>query len=90
MDSRLIIDTALVRRLVVTQFPLWKGLAVRPVELGGWDNRTFHLGDEMTVRPHDRLWKVLITAAGHRNNQAEVEESGQVIGEVLADYRNSA
>jgi aminoglycoside phosphotransferase (APT) family kinase protein len=50
MDSRLIIDTALVRRLVVTQFPLWKGLAVRPVELGGWDNRTFHLGDEMTVR----------------------------------------
>jgi hypothetical protein len=33
---------------------------------------------------------VLITAAGHRNNQAEVEESGQVIGEVLADYRNSA
>jgi aminoglycoside phosphotransferase (APT) family kinase protein len=36
------------------------------------------------------LWKVLITVAGHTNNQAEVEKSGQVIGEVLADCRNSA
>ncbi|MER8375586.1 aminoglycoside phosphotransferase family protein [Mesorhizobium sp. M1406] len=50
MDSRLNIDTALVSRLVATQFPRWKDLAVRPVEFGGWDNRTFHLGDEMTVR----------------------------------------
>jgi aminoglycoside phosphotransferase (APT) family kinase protein len=36
------------------------------------------------------LWKALITVAGHTNNQAEVEKSGHVIGEVLADYRNSA
>jgi aminoglycoside phosphotransferase (APT) family kinase protein len=50
MDSRPIIDTALVRRLVATQFPQWKDLAVRPIELGGWGNRTFQLGDEMTVR----------------------------------------
>ncbi|MER9946764.1 aminoglycoside phosphotransferase family protein [Mesorhizobium sp. M0047] len=50
MVSRLNIDTALVSRLVATQFPRWKDLAVRPVEFGGWDNRTFHLGDEMTVR----------------------------------------
>jgi len=44
------IDAALVRRLVATQFPRWADLPVRPVEFGGWDNRTFHLGAHMTVR----------------------------------------
>jgi aminoglycoside phosphotransferase (APT) family kinase protein len=44
------IDTALVKRLVAAQFPHWADLPVRSVEFGGWDNRTFHLGDEMTVR----------------------------------------
>ncbi|QKC84666.1 aminoglycoside phosphotransferase family protein [Mesorhizobium sp. NZP2077] len=50
MDGKLTIDTALVSRLVAAQFPQWRDLAVRPVASGGWDNRTFHLGDEMTVR----------------------------------------
>ncbi|WP_117190621.1 aminoglycoside phosphotransferase family protein [Rhizobium terrae] len=44
------IDTVLVQRLVAAQFPQWADLAVRPVDQGGWDNRTFHLGDEMSVR----------------------------------------
>lgn len=44
------IDTALVRRLIAAQFPRWKDLPIRPVEWGGWDNRTFHLGPAMTVR----------------------------------------
>ncbi|WP_328347519.1 aminoglycoside phosphotransferase family protein [Micromonospora sp. NBC_00421] len=44
------IDEALVRRLVATQFPDWAALPVRRVSAGGWDNRTFHLGDTMTVR----------------------------------------
>ncbi|MFI7608112.1 aminoglycoside phosphotransferase family protein [Micromonospora sp. NPDC049366] len=44
------IDVALVRRLVAAQFPRWARLPVRPVRHGGWDNRTFHLGDAMTVR----------------------------------------
>ncbi len=44
------IDVALVRRLVATQFPQWKDLSVRPVALSGWDNRTFHLGEDMLVR----------------------------------------
>src|SRR5918998_6632130 len=44
------IDASLVRRLVTTQFPPWAHLPIRPVEPGGWDNRTFHLGEEMTVR----------------------------------------
>lgn len=44
------IDELLVGRLVATQFPQWADLPVRPVANGGWDNRTFHLGDKMIVR----------------------------------------
>ncbi len=44
------IDAGLVRRLVAAQFPHWADLPVRPVAAGGWDNRTFHLGDDMSVR----------------------------------------
>ena len=44
------IDADLVGRLIATQFPQWKDLAIKPVASGGWDNRTFHLGDDMTVR----------------------------------------
>ncbi len=51
------IDEDLVRRLVATQFPQWAGLEVRPVELSGWDNRTFRLGDELSVRlPSDEVY----------------------------------
>ncbi|RWK08050.1 MAG: aminoglycoside phosphotransferase family protein [Mesorhizobium sp.] len=49
-NPKLGIDTDLVRRLVDAQFPKWRHLPVSPVASGGWDNRTFHLGDEMTVR----------------------------------------
>lgn len=45
-----LIDVSLVRRLVAGQFPQWADLPVQPVEFGGWDNRTFHLGDNMSVR----------------------------------------
>ena len=48
--QRMEIDIALVGRLVAAQFPAWADLPIRPVELSGWDNRTFHLGEEMTVR----------------------------------------
>src|SRR3990172_7969785 len=44
------IDASLVRRLIATQFPQWVDLPVKPIEFGGWDNRTFHLGEHMTVR----------------------------------------
>jgi aminoglycoside phosphotransferase (APT) family kinase protein len=44
------IDAALVRRLVAAQFPQWADLDVRPVAHGGWDNRTFHLGEDLSVR----------------------------------------
>jgi aminoglycoside phosphotransferase (APT) family kinase protein len=44
------IDAELARRLVARQFPQWAGLPVEPVALDGWDNRTFRLGDKLSVR----------------------------------------
>ncbi|MGN6033482.1 MAG: aminoglycoside phosphotransferase family protein [Thermomicrobiales bacterium] len=44
------ITTDLVRGLIAAQFPQWAGLPIRPVAQSGWDNRTFHLGERMTVR----------------------------------------
>lgn len=49
-SSHVTIDAALAAQLVATQFPQWAALPVRPVAVGGWDNRTFHLGDTMMVR----------------------------------------
>lgn len=40
----------LVRHLIATQFPEWAGLTIKPVARSGWDNRTFHLGDHLSVR----------------------------------------
>lgn len=57
IDGRAGIDAGLVKRLVATQFPQWSALPVTPVEMDGWDNRTYRLGDEMTAR--------LPTAAGY-------------------------
>src|SRR2546422_526333 len=50
IDGRAGIDAGLVTRLIATQFPQWSDLSVTPVKLDGWDNRTYRLGDEMTVR----------------------------------------
>lgn len=44
------ISISIVERLVAEQFPQWAHLRIRPVDRSGWDNRTFHLGDQMTVR----------------------------------------
>ena len=44
------ITTDLVRALIADQFPAWRDSAVTPVAAFGWDNRTFHLGDDMIVR----------------------------------------
>jgi aminoglycoside phosphotransferase (APT) family kinase protein len=44
------ITADLVSRLVWTQFPQWAGLPVRRVDADGWDNATFRLGEEMSVR----------------------------------------
>ena len=44
------IDVELVRRLIRAQFPDWEDLPITPIVPGGWDNRTFRLGERMTVR----------------------------------------
>jgi aminoglycoside phosphotransferase (APT) family kinase protein len=44
------IDARLARRLVAAQFPQWADLPVVPVDLDGWDNRTFRLGSELSLR----------------------------------------
>jgi aminoglycoside phosphotransferase (APT) family kinase protein len=44
------ITPALVKRLLAAQFPQWADLPVARVELDGWDNTTFRLGTEMSVR----------------------------------------
>ena len=54
--DRSTIDAALARRLVDRQFPEWAGLEIAPVDHGGWDNRTFRLGPELTVRLPTGAW----------------------------------
>jgi aminoglycoside phosphotransferase (APT) family kinase protein len=55
------IDAELVRRLVAVQFPRWADLPVRPVARQGWDNRTFRLGEALSVRlPSARHYEAAI------------------------------
>jgi aminoglycoside phosphotransferase (APT) family kinase protein len=49
-DGRAGIDAALVRRLIAQQFPQWADLPVTPVQVDGWDNRTYRLGATLTAR----------------------------------------
>ncbi|WP_053368801.1 aminoglycoside phosphotransferase family protein [Bacillus sp. FJAT-27245] len=44
------IDSGLVAKLIKEQFPEWAHLEIKPVKVSGHDNRTFHLGDDMSVR----------------------------------------
>ena len=44
------IDATLVSRLIAAQFPQWADLSVESVQTSGWDNRTFRLGETMSVR----------------------------------------
>jgi aminoglycoside phosphotransferase (APT) family kinase protein len=44
------ITPALVKCLLRSEFPHWADLPVSNVELDGWDNTTFRLGDAMSVR----------------------------------------
>jgi len=52
------ITPELVSRLVAAQFPHWADLAVTPVELDGWDNTTFRLGEDLAVRLPSADWYV--------------------------------
>jgi aminoglycoside phosphotransferase (APT) family kinase protein len=44
------IDAALVAGLIASQFPQWADLSITPAEPNGWDNTTFRLGTDMSVR----------------------------------------
>lgn len=48
---------AVAAGLIGDQFPQWADLAIRPVAHAGWDNTTFRLGDELSIRlpNHDAL-----------------------------------
>lgn len=48
--SLVTISTELVRRLIEAQFPQYASLPLEAVLPGGWDNRTFRLGNELSVR----------------------------------------
>ena len=48
--DEVLVDEALVRRLVAGQFPDWKDLPITPVPYSGTDNAIFRLGDDMVVR----------------------------------------
>jgi aminoglycoside phosphotransferase (APT) family kinase protein len=50
MGASIVIDRELVARLIRSQFPEWRALAVEPVPVDGWDNRSFRLGDALSVR----------------------------------------
>ncbi|MED1557002.1 aminoglycoside phosphotransferase family protein [Bacillus paramycoides] len=51
------INTELAKRLVQEQFPEWAHLEIKPVKFSGHDNRTFHLGKQMSVRlPSDAAY----------------------------------
>jgi aminoglycoside phosphotransferase (APT) family kinase protein len=60
------ITVDLVSRLVRTQFPQWAQLPIRPVEVDGWDNATFRLGDTMSVRLPSAEHYVEAVAKEHR------------------------
>jgi aminoglycoside phosphotransferase (APT) family kinase protein len=67
MDAtHLVIDEMLARGLIDAQFPHWSHLPIRPVATGGWNNKTFHLGNHRLVR--------LPSAAGYA---AQVEKEQQ-------------
>jgi len=50
MNSPPKIDTSLAHRLISLQFPTWKDLPIDPILPGGWDNRSFRLGEKMLIR----------------------------------------
>ena len=59
-------DAALARQLVARQFPEWADLPVTEVGRQGWDNRTFRLGSDLTVRLPSGNWYALQVEKEHR------------------------
>ncbi len=49
-NGRLDVSIDTVSALIRDQFPAWSDLEIAAVQPGGWDNRTFRLGDDMLIR----------------------------------------
>ncbi|MFK0230529.1 aminoglycoside phosphotransferase family protein [Streptomyces sp. NPDC090303] len=49
-EARVVIDAALIRRLVDTQFPQWAGLPLELLRPAGSDHVIYRLGGELSVR----------------------------------------
>ncbi|REE67952.1 aminoglycoside phosphotransferase (APT) family kinase protein [Paenibacillus taihuensis] len=49
-ENEVFVDDALVRRLLMGQFPQWAELPLKRVESTGTDNAIYRLGDELAVR----------------------------------------
>jgi aminoglycoside phosphotransferase (APT) family kinase protein len=60
------ITPELAAELIAAQFPQWAGRPVRRVEHDGWDNWTFRLGDDMSVRLPSGASYALQVAKEHR------------------------
>ncbi len=66
VPRRLTIEAEVVIRLIAEQFPQWSQLPVTPVLTPGWDNLTFHLGDDMIVRLPSAAEYALAVEKEHR------------------------
>lgn len=60
------LDSDLVRCLLREQFPQWRDERVRPVEVQGWDNRTFRIGDDIVARLPSAAGYAQAVAQEHR------------------------
>lgn len=64
--QRLTVDVETVCHLVAGQFPQWSQRLITPVSNPGWDNLTFHLGDDMLVRLPSAAEYALAVEKEHR------------------------
>ncbi len=66
VPTRLTVDVELVHQLIADQLPQWVDLPIRAVANGGWDNWTFHLGSQMSVRLPSAAEYALAVEKEHR------------------------
>ncbi len=50
MNTPPLITTALVQKLITTQFPHYANLSITPVHIQGHDNRSYRLGPHLLIR----------------------------------------
>lgn len=66
VPTRIEVSSSTVAQLVHRQFPHWAELPIRSVATPGWDNRTFHLGDDLLVRLPSAAEYALAVQKEHR------------------------